>query len=76
MRQTMERGADVRFPVDDGTYNLMTTLTEKLHALDTYRTYSKDVEGRELDLYRELIDEDTRHAERIFEVLRERISRS
>lgn len=75
MQQTMEKGADVRFPVDDGTYNLMTTLTEKLKALDTYRTYSKDVDGRELELYQQLIDEDTRHAERIFEVLRERMGR-
>lgn len=75
MQQTMEKGADVRFPVDNGTYNLMTTLTEKLKALDTYRVYSKDVSGREQELYRQLIDEDTRHAERIYEVLRERISR-
>jgi hypothetical protein len=74
MQQTMEKGADVRFPVDDGTYNLMTTLTEKLKALETYRIYSKDVSGRELELYKELIDEDTRHAERIYEVLRQRIS--
>ena len=75
MQQTMQRGADVQFPVDNGTYNLVTTLSEKLKALDTYRTYSKDVSGRELELYQELIDEDTRHAERIYEVLRERISR-
>jgi hypothetical protein len=74
MRETLERGAEVRFPVDDATYNLMVTLTEKLQALETYRTYSQDVSGRELDLYRELIDEDTRHAERIYEVLRERIA--
>ncbi len=75
MQQTMQRGAKVDFPVDDGTYNLMTTLTEKLKALETYRIYSKDVDGRELDLYRQLIDEDTRHAEQIFKVLRERIGR-
>jgi len=75
MQQTMDEGADVRFPVDDGTYNLMTTLTEKLKALDTYRIYSKDVDGRELELYQELIDEDTRHAERIYDVLRERMGR-
>lgn len=75
MQQTMERGAEVRFPVDDGTYNLLVTLTEKLQALKSYKTYSKDLTGKELELYRELIDEDTRHAERIYEVLRERISR-
>ncbi|MDP8904515.1 MAG: hypothetical protein M3N29_04260 [Chloroflexota bacterium] len=75
MQETMQRGAEVRFPVDNGTYNLISTLSEKLKALDTYQTYSKDVDGRELDLYRELIEEDTRHAERIYEVLRERMSR-
>jgi len=73
--QTMEKGTDVRFPVDDGTYNLMTTLTEKLKALQTYRIYSKDVDGRELELYQQLIDEDTQHAQRIYEVLQERMGR-
>lgn len=76
MRQTMEQGTDVQFPVDDGTYNLMTTLTEKLQALDTYRIYAEDVEGPELELYQQLIEEDTRHAERIYEMLKERIARS
>lgn len=76
MRDTMEQGVEVDFPVDDGTYNLMTTLTEKLQSLDTYRIYAEDVEGPELELYQELIDQDTRHAQRIWEVLKERISRS
>lgn len=76
MRETMERGSEVEYPIDDGTYNLMTTLTEKLQAIESYRIYSEDVEGREAELYDELIAEDTRHAERIFEVLKERISRS
>ena len=75
MQQTISRGAEIRYPVDDATYNLMTTLTEKLRALESYRTYSKDVSGREAELYQELIDEDARHAERIYEVLRERIGR-
>ena len=75
MQNTMERGADVRYPVDNATYNLLTTLTEKLQALESYRTYSKDVSGAELELYKELIGEDTRHAERIWKVLQGRISR-
>ena len=75
MQQTMSRGADVQFPIDNGTYNLLVTLTEKLQALETYRTYSKDVSGSELELYKQLIDEDTRHAQQIYEVLRERIGR-
>ena len=76
MQQTMQRGVEVSFPIDDATYNLITTLSEKLQALETYRKYSKDVSGRELELYKALIDEDTRHAERIWEILRERIRRS
>ena len=72
MQQTIERGANVQFPVDNATYNLLTTLTEKLQALESYKTYSKDVSGPELELYRQLIDEDTRHAERIWEVLKNR----
>lgn len=75
MRETMDRSADTRFPVDNATYNLMTTLTEKLQALETYRKYSKDVSGPEGELYQQLIDEDTRHAEQIYELLRERFSR-
>ena len=75
MQQTIERGTWTGYPVDNATYNLMTTLTEKLQALESYRKYSQDVSGREADLYRELIEEDTRHAERIFEVLKEHIGR-
>lgn len=76
MRETMDRGTDVQFPVDNATYNLMTTLTEKLQALETYRKYSQDASGREAELYQQLVDEDTRHAEQIYEVLREKIGRS
>lgn len=76
MRETMDRDTELQFPVDDGTYNLMTTLTEKLQALESYEIYAQDVTGPEKELYRQLIEEDTRHAERIFEVLKERIGRS
>ena len=76
MSQTMGSGTDVRFPVDNATYNLITTLSEKLQALETYRKYSQDMRGREADLYRELIDEDTRHAERLYDALRERFRNS
>jgi hypothetical protein len=75
MQQTMERGPKVRFPVDNGTYDLLVTLTQKLQALESYGKYAQDVSGREQQLYQQLIDEDTRHAEQIYEVLRERIGR-
>lgn len=74
MRETMERATDTGYPVDDGTYNLMTTLTEKLQAIESYRMYAEDVSGREQELYQQLIEEDTRHAEQIFELLKQRIS--
>ena len=74
MQQTMS-GQDVQFPVDNATYNLMTTLTEKLSAIETYATYIEDAEGDEAQLYQQLMEDDTRHAERIYEVLRDRISR-
>jgi rubrerythrin len=73
MQQTMERGTQAQFPVDDATYDLMVTLTEKLQAIETYQKYSQDVNGRERDLYQRLIEEDSRHAEEILEVLRERL---
>ncbi len=76
MAETMERGIEVQYPIDDGTYNLMTTLTEKLQALESYEMYAQDVTGPEQALYRELIEEDMRHAQRIFDVLKERINRS
>ena len=76
MTDTMQQGIDVQYPVDDGTYNLMTTLTEKLQALESYEMYAQDVTGPEQELYRELIEEDMRHAQRIFDVLKERINRS
>ncbi|HVM30352.1 MAG TPA: hypothetical protein VM305_06240 [Candidatus Limnocylindrales bacterium] len=75
MSQTTDSGIEVEYPVDDGTYNLMVTLTEKLQALQAYEQYAEDVDGREQELYRELIEEDSRHAQRIYEVLKERMSR-
>ena len=48
---------------------------EKLQALEAYAKSAKDVSGREHDLYQQLIQEDTRHAEQVYEVLRARIGR-
>ena len=73
MQQTMERGTSTQFPVDDATYDLMVTLTEKLQAIETYQKYIQDVSGREQELYRKLIDEDSRHAEEIMQVLKEHL---
>jgi rubrerythrin len=74
VQQTMERETQgQQFPVDDATYDLMVTLTEKLQAIETYQKYSQDVNGRERELYQRLIEDDSRHAREILEVLRERL---
>jgi hypothetical protein len=75
MQQMQTRGANVEFPVDNATYNLLVTLTEKLQALESYGKYSQDATGSDSELYRQLIDEDTRHAEQLYETLRDRIGR-
>jgi rubrerythrin len=74
VQETMERDTGTgQFPVDDATYDLMVTLTEKLQAIETYQKYSQDVSGREQQLYQKLIEEDSRHATEILELLRERL---
>ena len=74
MQQRQSEGGSVQFPVDNATYNLLVTLVEKLQALESYEKYSRDASQDELTLYRQLIDEDTLHAEHVYEVLRKRLS--
>ena len=79
MSQPMDRamngdGADgswIESPVDDATYDLMMALSSKLEAIDTYRTYAEDGQA---ELWQELASDERRHAERLFEALRERIA--
>jgi rubrerythrin len=57
-------------PVDDATYNLLQALTSKLEAIEAYGKYaSDDTEG----LFRELIDDERRHADRLLQALRSRL---
>jgi hypothetical protein len=62
-------------PVDNPTYNLLQTLTSKLEALDAYRIYERDAEGKESSIYRELAEQDRRAAEKLLEAVKERLSR-
>jgi rubrerythrin len=58
-------------PVDDATYNLLQALTSKLEAIEAYEIYAEqDEEG----VFEELIQDERRHAERIYEALRRRMS--
>jgi hypothetical protein len=54
-------------PVDDRTYNLLQALTSKLEAIEAYEIYEQDDDE---GLFRELIEDERRHAERLLDALR------
>jgi hypothetical protein len=64
-------GSWMESPVDDVTYDLLMALSSKLEAIDTYRAYAED--GNE-SLWQELARDERRHAERLFNTLREQIA--
>ena len=54
-------------PVDDATYNLLQALTSKLEAIEAYEQYlSDDPES----VFRELLDDERRHAVKLYDALR------
>ena len=60
-------------PVDDLTYDLLMALASKLEAIDTYQVYAEDGQP---ELWRELAADERRHAERLFNELKERFAGS
>jgi hypothetical protein len=58
-------------PVDDETYDLLMALASKLEAIDTYRLYAGDGSA---ELWRELAADEARHAERLYQALRQRLA--
>jgi rubrerythrin len=60
-------------PVDDPTYNLLQALTSKLEAIEAYEMY---VEQDEDGVFEELIEDERRHAEKLYSALRGRIGGS
>ena len=65
------RSSTMHSPVDDATYNLLQALTSKLEALEVYDTYAlEDTDG----VFASLIPEERRHAERLLQALRGRLS--
>ena len=61
----------IESPVDDETYDLLMALASKLEAVDTYRLYAGDGSP---DLWRELAGDEARHAERLYQALRQRLA--
>ena len=69
MQESQASGV-VDSPVDDATYNLLQALTSKLEAIEAYQMYSEqDDEG----VFEELMQDERRHAERLYEALRRRL---
>ncbi|HUQ78790.1 MAG TPA: hypothetical protein VM427_07990 [Patescibacteria group bacterium] len=60
-------------PVDDLTYDLLMALASKLEAIDTYQVYAEDGQP---ELWRELATDERRHAERLFNELKQRFAAS
>ncbi|HET9346758.1 MAG TPA: hypothetical protein VFO05_13775 [Candidatus Limnocylindrales bacterium] len=70
--QTRSQGFTVESPVDDPTYNVLMALASKLEAIDTYRKYADD--GANSALWIQLAEDDRRHADRLLEELKGRLT--
>ena len=64
-------GEWIASPIDDATYNLLMALTSKLEAIDVYQVYAEDGQA---DLWRDLANEERRHADRLLSALKERLA--
>lgn len=79
MSQPMDETTDgldaewIDSPVDDATYDLMMALASKLEAIDTYQIYAEDGQP---ELWRELAQDERRHAERLYTELKQRLASS
>ena len=68
------RSTGIQSPVDDQLYDLLQALTSKCEAIEAYAKYEEDADGEAKQLFQELARDDVRHAERLLEVLRTKIS--
>jgi rubrerythrin len=65
----------IQSPVDDQMYDLLQALVSKCEAIEAYAKYEDDADGEAKALFQELARDDTRHAERLLEQLRNRLNR-
>jgi hypothetical protein len=61
----------IESPVDDATYDVLMALASKLEAIDTYQAYAEDGNPQ---LWRELAQDERRHAERLYGELQQRMA--
>ena len=65
----------IQSPVDDQLYDLLQVLTSKCEAIEAYAKYEDDADGEASSLFQEMARDDTRHAERLLGLLRDRLNR-
>jgi hypothetical protein len=70
--QTRGNGSGVQSPVDNATYNLIKALGEKLEAIEAYRKYQQDG-GPGAEIFQQLAQEDSQHAEQLLDALRQQL---
>jgi hypothetical protein len=58
-------------PVDDATYDVMMALASKLEGIDTYHVYAQD---GNVDLWRQIAEDDRRHADLLLAELKSRLA--
>lgn len=63
----------VESPVDDATYDVMMALASKLEGIDTYHVYAQDGNAK---LWRQIAEDDRRHADLLLAELRSRLAGS
>ena len=65
----------IQSPVDDQLYDLLQALTSKCEAIEAYAKYEEDSSGDAKQMFQDLARDDTKHAERLVEMLRNRLNR-
>ena len=65
----------IQSPIDDQLYDLLQAIVSKCEAIEAYAKYEEDADGEAKTLFQELARDDTRHAERLLETLRNRLNR-
>ena len=66
-------GEWVDSPVDDATYDVMMALASKLEGIDTYHVYAQDGNA---GLWRQIAEDDRRHADLLLAELKSRLAGS
>jgi hypothetical protein len=67
-------GGGISMPVDDQVYDLLQALVSKCEAVEAYAKYEEDADGETRQLFQDLARDEARHAERLLDTLRTKIT--